>query len=235
MGIVTPQELFLFTDSARSTISPKRGAPPELVDLESQKAWKIGRVIFAQAGLRTIAIHGKDYDFTGYARNTLRTRAPFDPARFCPKWNLEMRHAIRLANDESPSNFAELVHNGVKGVEIVLGWFDSQGMPHLKRMYIGIQVSTDGKLVMEDHDSETLLPGSGEGSTLLGAEAADIAPELVSDQKAFTSLRTLMGEGLYEKAATLIITYAAKRFPEVGGPVRMVSLLRDEHPLRKRQ
>ena len=60
MGIVTPHELFLFTDSARSTILPVPGAKSELADLGSRKAWKIGRVILAQAGLRSMTSGDKN-------------------------------------------------------------------------------------------------------------------------------------------------------------------------------
>jgi|HubBroStandDraft_5_1064220.scaffolds.fasta_scaffold119748_2 hypothetical protein len=57
VGIVTPDALYLFTDSARSTISPLPEATSELADLGSQKAWKIRRVIFTQAGLRSMQVN----------------------------------------------------------------------------------------------------------------------------------------------------------------------------------
>ena len=228
VGIVTPDELLLFTDSARSTILPVPGAKSELADLGSQKAWKIGRVIFAQAGLRSITIGGQEYDFTGPARRMLQSRDMVDPHRFSFEWKAEVKQALANAQADNPSSFAQLVRNGVKGVELVIGWFDPLGTPHLERLLIRTRISKDGSLQLEDQDSEVHAPETGRGLLLLGAEAADIAPQLSSDHVTYTALENLMAKGQYAEAANLIISYAGKRFQEVGGPIQGVSLREHE-------
>ena len=60
----------------------------------------------------------------------------------------------------------------------------------------------------------------------MGAEAADIAPELKADRKTYSILEELMAKGLYPDAANLIIAYAAKRSSEVGGAIQAVTLYR---------
>jgi hypothetical protein len=227
VGIVTPDTLYLFTDSARSTIRPLPGATSELADLGSQKAWRIGRVIFAQAGLRSMDVNNEEYDFTEPARRLLETSNIFEPTQFSSAWKLEIKKAINDAFLSNPAHFRRLVQNGVKGVEIVFGWFDSKSSPHLIRHHIAIEISQDGKLVLKDSDSE-VQPGEagGRGSVLLGAEAADIAPELKADRKTYSILEDLMAKGLYPDAANLIIAYAAKRSSEVGGAIQAVTLHR---------
>jgi hypothetical protein len=227
VGIVTPDAVYLFTDSARSTISPLPGATSELADLGSQKAWKIGRVIFAQAGLRSMEVNNEEYDFTEPARRLLGTSNVFEPAQFSSAWKIEIKKAINDAFMNNPANFRRLVQNGVKGVEIILGWFDSTRSPHLIRHHIAIEISQDGKLVLKDSDSE-VQPGEARrrGSVLLGAEAADIAPELKADRKTYSILEELMAKGLYPDAANLIIAYTAKRSSEVGGAIQAVTLRR---------
>jgi hypothetical protein len=162
VGIVTPDALYLFTDSARSTIRPLPGATSELADLGSQKAWKIRRVIFAQAGLRSIEVNNEEYDFTEPARRLLEISNVFEPAQFSSAWKIEIKKAINDAFMNNPANFRRLVENGVKGVEIVLGWFDSTSSPHLIRHHIAIEISQDGKLVLKDSDSE-VRPGEAGG------------------------------------------------------------------------
>jgi hypothetical protein len=154
VGIVTPDVLYLFTDSARSTIRPLPGATSKLADLGSQKAWKIQRVIFAQAGLRSMEVNNEEYDFTEPARRLLETSNVFEPAQFSSAWKIEIKKAINGAFMNNPANFRRLVQNGVKGVEIVLGWFDSTSSPHLIRHHIAIEISQDGKLILKDSDSE---------------------------------------------------------------------------------
>ena len=44
IGVVTPDEVFLFTDSARLTITPTPGATPELIDTRTMKLWKTQRL-----------------------------------------------------------------------------------------------------------------------------------------------------------------------------------------------
>jgi hypothetical protein len=224
VGIVTPDALYLFTDSARSTISPLPGATSELADLGSQKAWKIRRVIFAQAGLRSMEVNHEGYDFTKPARRLLETSNVFEPDQFSSAWKMEIKKSINDAFMNNPANFRQLVHNGVRGVEIVLGWFDSASLPHLTRHQIAIEISQDGKLILKDFDSEVQPGEAGRGSVLLGAEAADIAPELKADRKTYSNLEELMGKGLYPDAANLIIAYAAKRSSEVGGTIQAVTL-----------
>jgi hypothetical protein len=204
VGIVTPDALYLFTDSARSTIRPLPGATPELADLGSQKAWKIRRVIFAQAGLRSIEVNNEEYDFTEPARRLLEISNVFEPAQFSSAWKIEIKKAINDAFMNNPANFRRLVENGVKGVEIVLGWFDSTSSPHLIRHHIAIEISQDGKLVLKDSDSE-VRPGEAgrRGSVLLGAEAADIAPELKADRKPTQSLKNSWRKGYTPMPRTL--------------------------------
>jgi hypothetical protein len=226
VGIVTPDAVYLFTDSARSTIRPLPGATSELADLGSQKAWKIGRVIFAQAGLRSMEVNNEEYDFTEPARRLLETSNVFEPAQFSSAWKIEIKKAINDAFMNNPANFRRLVQNGVKGVEIILGWFDSTRSPHLIRHHIAIEISQDGKLVLKDSDSEVQPGEARRGSVLLGAEAADIAPELKADRKTYSILEELMAKGLYPDAANLIIAYTAKRSSEVGGAIQAVTLHR---------
>jgi hypothetical protein len=228
VGIVTPDALYLFTDSARSTIKPLPGATSELADLGSQKAWKIRRVIFAQAGLRSMKVNHEEYDFTEPARRLLETSNVFDPTQFSSAWKREIKKAINHAFVNNPANFRQLVHNGVKGVELVLGWFDSTSLPHLVRHHIAIEISTEDNLVLKDSDFEVQPGGAGRGSILLGAEAADIAPELTADRKTYSTLEELMGKGLYPDAANLIIAYAARRSREVGGAIQTVTLHKSE-------
>jgi hypothetical protein len=227
VGIVTPDTLYLFTDSARSIIRPLPRATSELADLRSQKAWRIRQVIFAQAGLRSMEINDEEYDFTGPARRLLETSHVFEPAQFSSAWKIEIKKAINDAFMNNPANFRRLVQNGVKGVEIIVGWFDSAGSPHLVRHYIAIGISQEGNLILKDSDSE-VQPGEAgrRGSVLLGAEAADIAPELKADRKTYSILEELMTKGLYPDAANLIIAYAAKRSSEVGGAIQAVTLHR---------
>jgi hypothetical protein len=227
VGIVTPDTLYLFTDSARSTIRSLPGATSELADLGSQKAWKIGGVIFAQAGLRSMEVNNEEYDFTEPARRLLETSNIFEPTQFSSAWKLEIKKAINDAFLNNPAHFRRLVQNGVRGVEIVFGWFDSKRSPHLIRHHIAIEISRDGKLVLKDSDSE-VQPGEAglSGSVLLGAEAADIAPELKADRKAYSILEEFMAKGQYPDVANLIIAYAAKRSNEVGGPIQAVTLHR---------
>jgi hypothetical protein len=85
VGIVTPDAVYLFADSARSTIRPLPGATSELADLGSQKAWKIGRVIFAQAGLRSMEVNNEEYDFTEPARRLLETSNVLSQRSFLPR------------------------------------------------------------------------------------------------------------------------------------------------------
>jgi hypothetical protein len=221
---MTPDALYLFTDSARSTISPIPGATSELADLGSQKVWKIRQVIFAQAGLRSMETKNQEYDFTEPAQRLLERSSVFEPARFSSAWKMEIKKAISDAFMNNPANFRQLVQNGVRGIEIVLGWFDSASSPHLVRHHIAIEISQDGKLILTDSDSEVQPGEAGRGSVLLGAEAADIAPELKADRKTYSILEELMGKGLYPDAANLIIAYAAKRSSEVGGPIQTVTL-----------
>lgn len=228
VGIVTPEELFLFTDSARSTIRPVQGAESELADLGSQKVWKIGRVIFAQAGLRSMMIRGQEYDFTFSARRMLQSPDTFDRSRFSSEWKAEMKQALFRAHSDDPSSFAQLVRNGVKGIELVVGWFDSLGMPHLMRLYIETRISNDDRLHLEDHDSEIHPTESGRGLLLMAAEAADVAAQLTSDHVTYAALESFMAEGRYEEAAHLIISYAASRLHEVGGPIQGVSLRKNK-------
>jgi hypothetical protein len=228
VGIVTPDAVYLFTDSARSTIRPLPGATSELADLGAQKAWKIRRVIFAQAGLRSMEVNNEQYDFTEPARTLLETSDVFDPAQFSSAWKRKIKTAVNDAFMNNPADFRQLVHNGVKGVELVLGWFDSMSLPHLIRHHIAIEISADGNLVLQDTDSEVQPGKAGRGSVLLGAEAADIAPELTADRKTYSTLEELMGKGLYPAAANLIITYAAKRSSEVGGAVQAATLHKRE-------
>jgi hypothetical protein len=140
-GIVTSDELYLFTASARSTIRPLPGATSELADLGSQKAWKIRRVIFAQAGLRSMKVNNEEYDFTEPARRLLEKSNVFDPTQFSSAWKREIKKAINDAFMNNPANLKQLVHNGVKGVELVLGRFDSTSSPHLVRHHIAIEIS----------------------------------------------------------------------------------------------
>ena len=128
----------------------------------------------------------------------------------------------------NPANFRQLVHNGVKGVELVLGWFDSTGLPHLARHHIAIEISNDDNLVLKDSDSEIHPGEAGRGSVLLGAEAADVAPERTADQKTYSILEELMGKGRYRDVANLIIAYTAKRSREVGGAIQTVTLHKSE-------
>ena len=227
VGIVTPDALYLFTDSARSTIRPLRGATSELADLASQKAWKIRQVIFAQAGLRSMEVNNEVYDFTEPARRLLETSKVFDPVQFSSAWKIEIKRAINDSFMNSPANFRRLVQNGVKGVEIVLDRFNSKRSPHLIRHHIAIEISQDGKLILQDSDSE-VPPGEAglSGSVLLGAEAADIAPELKADRKTYSILEEFMAKGQYPDVANLIIAYAAKRSSDVGGPIQAVTLHR---------
>jgi len=117
---------------------------------------------------------------------------------------------------------------GSRGIEIVLGWFDSTNSPHLIRHHIAIEISQDGKLILKDSDSEVQLAAEAgrRGSVLLGAEAADIVPELKADRKTYSILEELLAKGLYLDAANLIITYAAQRSSEVGGAIQVVTLHR---------
>jgi hypothetical protein len=126
------------------------GATSELADLGSQKAWKIRRVIFAQAGLRSMEVNNEEFDFTKPARRLLETSSVFEPARSSSAWKIEVKKAINDAFMNNPVNFRRLVQNGVKGVEIILGWFDSTRSPHVIRHNIAIEISQGGKLVLKD-------------------------------------------------------------------------------------
>jgi len=167
VGIVTPDALYLFTDSARSTIGPLQGATSELADLGAQKAWKIRRVIFAQAGLRSMKVNNEEYDFTEPARRLLETSDVFDPAQFFPVWNSEIKRAVNDAFVNNPADFRQLVQNGVKGVELVLGWFDSMSSPQLVRHHIAIEISEGGNLVLKEKPIRPLTNSWGKGSILL--------------------------------------------------------------------
>lgn len=172
-------------------------------------------------------VNNEEYDFTEPARRLLEISNVFEPAQFSSAWKIEIKKAINDAFMNNPANFRRLVQNGVKGVEIVLGWFDSTSSPHLIRHHIAIEISQDGKLILKDSDSEVQLAEAGRrGSVLLGAEAADIVPELKADRKTYSILEELLAKGLYPDAANLIIAYAAKRSTEVGGAIQVVTLHR---------
>lgn len=173
-------------------------------------------------------VNSEKYDFTEPAQRLLETSNVFDPAQFSTAWKREIKKAINNAFMNNPANFRQLVQNGVKGVELVLGWFDSMSSPHLVRHHIAIEISKDDNLVLKDSDSEVRPRGTGLGSILLGAEAADIAPELTADRKTYSTLEKLVGKGLYPDAANLIIAYTAKRSREVGGAIQTVTLHKSE-------
>lgn len=56
-------------------------------------------------------------------------------------------------------------------------------------VYIQIRIQTDGTLALQDHHSEIHLTEVDRGRVLLGAEGADIAPELTADRVTYASLK----------------------------------------------
>lgn len=112
----------------------------------------------AQPRLRSMEVNNEEYDFTEPARRLLETSNVFGPARFSSAWKIEIKRAINEAVVNNPANFRRLVQNGVKGVEIVLGWFDSTTSPRLIRHHIAIEISQDGKLILNDSGFE-VQPG----------------------------------------------------------------------------
>ena len=228
IGVVTPDEVFLFTDSARSTITPTPGATPELIDTRTMKLWKTPRLIWAQAGVQTISVRDQRFDFREQARRMLTANTRFDPVEFRGAWLPEVENQLRGAFDDDPANFENLVKNGMKGVEIVIGWFDDTGEPHIGRIHVTIRISPLGALTFENQYSEIHPTEPGKAPVMLAAEAADIAPELMADRYTSSQIETKMSKGLYAEAAKIIIDYTGKRFSGVGGAIQAASLRRAE-------
>jgi hypothetical protein len=226
VGIVTPDEVLLFTDSARSTIAPVAGANSQLVDTKTTKLWKTGRLIWAQAGLQAMTIHSKSFDFDDPARLLLTANGPFNPEKFRKAWLPEVETPLTEAYNENVAGFTNLVNNGANGVEIVVGWFDASSTPHLSRIRVVISISPTGGLELEDICTEIHSSEARNGKFMLAAKAANIAPELRADTERHSQLEALVEQGRYAEAAKLIIDYAAERFTEVGVPIQEADLKR---------
>lgn len=226
VGIVTPDEVLLFTDSARSTIAPVAGTNSQLVDEKTTKLWKTDRLIWAQAGLQAMTIHSKSFDFDDPARLLLTADGPFNPEDFRKAWLPEVEGPLTDAYNENVIGFTNLVNNGVKGVEIVVGWFDASKKPHLSRIRVVISISPVGGLKLEDICTEIHSSEARVGQFMLAAQAANVAPELTADTERYSHLETLVAAGKYAEAAKLIIDYAAERSTEVGGPIQEATLKR---------
>jgi transcriptional regulator GlxA family with amidase domain len=90
---------------------------------------------------------------------------------------------------------------------------------------VGYAAGATLRTLLRERLGRGVPPGEkARGSVLLGAEAADIAPELKADRKTYSNLKELIRKGVYPDAANFIIAYVAKRCSEVGGTIQAVTL-----------
>jgi hypothetical protein len=226
VGIITPDELLLFTDSASSTVTPVAGSNSQRGDKSITKLWRTKRLIWAQAGVQTMTIDHRIFDFDEPARLLLTTSGSFDPGNFRDAWLPEVGRPLRAAFNENKLGFTNLVNNGVKGVEIVVGWFDASEKPHFSRIRVVISISPVGGLKLETIYTQFNPPKAGIAQFMLAAHAADIGPRLTANTERYSHLKVLVSERNYADAAKLIIDYAAKYSSEVGGPIQEATLRR---------
>jgi hypothetical protein len=226
VGIITPDELLLFTDSASSTVTPVAGSNSQRADEKTRKLWRTNRLIWAQAGLQTMTVDNRIFDFDEPARLLLTTSGPFDPGNFRDAWLPEVERPLTAAFNEDKLGFTNLVDNGVKGVEIVVGWFDAPKRPHFSRIRVVISISPVSGLKLKTIYTEFNPPRAGIAQFMLAAQAADIGPRLTANTERYSKLKVLVSERNYADAAKLIIDYAAKYSSEIGGPIQEATLRR---------